>query len=190
MATKKAQRVGIWVIAAAMIIGTVGGFAAMMLAPKNEAADQARLQEDFKKYQDEQLKAQEESAKANRALDGYTAEAFDPATAKELKVEVLKQGEGEVLKSDSSVTVNYFGWTTDGKIFDSSNKNGTVTPVDLSLSGVIEGWKEGLTGVKAGSTVKLTIPADKAYGSEDTGTGQPVGPLQFIIEVKELNKNG
>jgi peptidylprolyl isomerase len=87
------------------------------------------------------------------------------------------------------VNVNYFGWTSDGKIFDSTNQNGTTTPTDISLSGVIKGWTQGLTGVKVGSTVKLTIPA--ALGYAEAGSPPNIGPnepLQFIIEIKELKK--
>jgi hypothetical protein len=44
MATRKSQRIGIWVIAGALTIGTLGGFIAMVLAPKNAASDKARYQ--------------------------------------------------------------------------------------------------------------------------------------------------
>ena len=109
---------------------------------------------------------------------------------KELKVEVLKQGEGETLAADSTISANYFGWTSDGKIFDSTNKEGSeVTPAQFGLDGVIKGWTEGLTGQKVGSVVKLTIPADKAYGAIDDGSGRPVGPLVFIVDIKELVKS-
>ena len=54
MATTKGQRIGIWVIAGMMFLGTVGGFVAMMVAPGNEAKDQAAL----KKAQDELARAQ------------------------------------------------------------------------------------------------------------------------------------
>lgn len=183
MATSTAQRTGIWIIAIVLTVGTIAGFVAMILAPQNDATDAARQQEDYKKMM---AQYQEEQRKANRPLDGYAAETFDQNSVTALTVETLKEGSGEVLKADSKISANYFGWTSDGKIFDSTNKNGTVTPVEFSLAQVIKGWTEGLTGVKVGSTVKLTIPADKAYGSVDTGSGQPVGPLQFIVEVKEL----
>ena len=52
MATTKSQRIGIWVIAGMMFLGTVGGFIAMMVQPGNDAKDQAELkqaQEDYKK---------------------------------------------------------------------------------------------------------------------------------------------
>lgn len=192
MATSTAQRTGIWIIAIVLTVGTIGGFVAMMLAPQNEASDAAKFEEENKKmmaqYQEQQKKAREENAKASQPLDGYSAEAFDAASVTELKVETLVEGTGEVLTADSTISANYFGWTSDGKIFDSSKKNGTVTPAEFSLTGVIKGWTEGLTGVKVGSTVKLTIPADQAYGAADDGSGSPTGPLQFIVEVKELKK--
>ncbi len=193
MATSTAQRTGIWIIAIVLTVGTLAGFIAMILAPGNEAKDAAKQQADYEKmvkqYQEEQKKASEENAKASQPLDGYSASAFDSASVTALKVETLVQGSGETLKSDSTISANYFGWTSDGKIFDSSKKNGVVTPAEFSLTGVIKGWTEGLTGVKVGSTVRLTIPADKAYGATDNGTGNPVGPLQFIVEIKELKKS-
>lgn len=190
MATSTAQRTGIWVIAIVLTIGTVAGFIAMILSPANDAKDAAKQQADYakmiKQYQEQQKKAHEENAKASQPLDGYSAEPFDPASVTALKVDTLVEGTGQPATPDSTVTANYFGWTSDGKIFDSSKKNGTTTPIDFSLKQVIKGWTEGLTNVKAGSVVKLTIPADKAYGATDDGSGNPLGPLQFIVEVKGL----
>ena len=185
MATSTAQRTGIWIIAVVLIVGTLAGFIAMILAPQNEATTAEQQQKDYAQAMKEY---QEQQAKSNKPLDGYTADAFNADDVKELKVEVLKQGDGEELKADSKISANYFGWTSDGKIFDSTNKDGTVTPAEFGLDGVIKGWTEGLTGQKAGSVVKLTIPADKAYGATDDGSGRPVGPLVFIVDVKELVK--
>ncbi len=190
MATSTAQRTGIWIIAVVLTVGTIAGFIAMILQPQNEATDAANQNAEYQKqmeqYQEQQKAAREENAKASQPLDGYAAEAFDAASVTSLKVDTLVEGTGETLKADSKISANYFGWTSDGKIFDSSKKNGTATPIEFGLDGVITGWTEGLTGVKVGSTVKLTIPADKAYGATDDGSGSPVGPLMFIVEVKEL----
>ncbi|MDB5177923.1 MAG: peptidylprolyl isomerase [Candidatus Saccharibacteria bacterium] len=186
MATKKSQRIFIWVIAIVMTIGTIAGFIAMMIAPGNQKIDQEQALKEQEKIMAEYKQQQAEAQKANQPLVGYQATAFDKASVTELKVETLVEGTGETLKADSKISANYFGWDSTGAIFDSTNKNGTVTPAEFSLAGVITGWTEGLTGVKVGSTVKLTIPADKAYGDTDTGSGQPVGPLMFIVDVKEL----
>lgn len=183
MATKTSQRVFIWVIAIVMTVGTIAGFIAMMLAPTNQKIDDAAAQRQQEEYLAQIKKQQEEYRKTLKPLEGYEATSFDASAVSELKIEVLKEGDGTAAKSDSTVNANYFGWTSDGKIFDSTNKNGTTTPIDFGLDQVIKGWTEGLTGVKAGSVVKLTIPADKAYGSVDNGTGQPTGPLVFIVEI-------
>ncbi|RYX78731.1 hypothetical protein EON76_03380 [bacterium] len=183
MSTSRSQRIGIWVIAVVMVVGTIGSFFVVVLQNKNSAVDQASQEKLLADY-----KAQQAAAQAkNRPLDGYAAEAFDPASVTELKAENVVEGTGAEATLESGLVLNYFGWTSDGKIFDSTNKEGVTTPTDqLKLSGVIEGWKEGLVGKKAGSVVKLTIPADKAYGSTDTGMGSPVGPLMFIVEIKEV----
>jgi FKBP-type peptidyl-prolyl cis-trans isomerase len=179
MSTTKSQRIGIWVIAIVMAIGTIGSFFVIILANDNAKIDQQKQQEEYQKLVDEMRKA-------NKPLEGYEATPFDKASVTELKSEVIKEGDGAEVKADSTINANYFGWTADGKIFDSTNKNGTTTPIDFNLGQVIKGWTEGLAGKKVGSTVKLTIPADKAYGDVDSGTGQPTGPLMFIVEIKAL----
>lgn len=183
MSTSRSQRIGIWVIAVVMVVGTIGSFFVVVLQNKNSEIDQASQEKLLADY-----KAQQAAEQAkNRPLDGYAAEVFDPASVTELKAENIVEGTGAEAALESGLVLNYFGWTSDGKIFDSTNKEGVTTPTDqLKLSGVIEGWKEGLVGKKAGSVVKLTIPADKAYGSTDTGMGSPVGPLMFIVEIKEV----
>lgn len=183
MSTSRSQRIGIWVIAVVMVVGTIGSFFVIVLQNKNSEIDQASQDKLLADYKTQQVA---EQAK-NRPLDGYASQEFDPATVTELTTENLVEGAGAEAQLESGLVINYFGWTSDGKIFDSTNKEGVTTPTDkLKLSGVIEGWKEGLVGKKAGSTVKLTIPAEKAYGSVDTGMGSPVGPLMFIIEIKEV----
>lgn len=178
MATQTGQRIGIWIIAIVMLVGTLAGFAAMVLIPQNEQSDAEAQQKAYEQYI-------AEMRKANEPLEGYKAESFDASSVTALKVDVLKEGSGAVVTDASTVKVNYFGWTADGQIFDSSKKSGTLSPIEFGLNGVIAGWKEGLAGQKVGSTVKLTIPADKAYGNVDNGTGQPTGPLVFIVEILE-----
>ena len=184
MATQTGYRVGIWIIAVVMTVGTIAGFVAMMLQPKNQATDAAQQAQAQAQYAAQMKQAQEEHQKAVRPLDGYTADAFDASSVTALKVDVLKQGDGAALNPNDTLKINYFGWTADGKIFDSTNLNGTTTPTEqIALNQVIQGWKHGLVGQKIGSTVKLTIPADMAYGSTDNGTGQPTGPLMFVVEI-------
>ncbi|MDO8336016.1 MAG: FKBP-type peptidyl-prolyl cis-trans isomerase [Candidatus Saccharibacteria bacterium] len=183
--TSRAQKIVIWFIIVAMSIGSVGAYFVVIIANENQKRDtekQAAAQKVAQK------KAAEEAAKVKEPLDGYTAEAFDKATVTKLNVETLVAGTGKAAKKTSTVSANYFGWTSDGKIFDSSKKDGVTTPVSFPLNQVISGWTESLTGVKEGSVVKLTIPSDKAYGETGAPSGGigPNEPLVFIVELKSV----
>jgi len=181
MATRKSQRIIIWVIAIVMTIGTLGAyFIAMITDP---AAEQQADEKKAIAAYEEQLK---EQWKTNQPLAGYKANSFDKASVTELKIETLKQGDGTAAAATSTVKANYFGWNSEGLIFDTTNKTGTPEPIEFNLGQVIEGWREGLTGVKAGSTVKLTIPAAKAYGDTAIQPGTPTGPLVFVVELVEV----
>ena len=179
MATRKSQRIIIWIIAVVMTLGTLGAYFVVILAndtAQNDAAEQQKLAEEYQK----------EAQKANQPLEGYDVAAFDKASVTELKVETLKEGTGAEASPSSTVSANYFGWTSDGTIFDSTNKNGVTTPIDFGLNQVITGWTEGLTGVKEGSVVKLSIPSDKAYGAQGGGSIGPNEPLVFIVELVKV----
>lgn len=188
MATTNSQRIGIWVIAGVLLVGTLGSFIAMMLAPANQQIDAAEQQKQLAEYQQQQQAAAEERAKTVEPLDGYSAAPFDAASVKELQKEVLVQGAGETIKESDTINVSYFGWLPDGRIFDSSKVKGTNTPIDLPLTGVISGWTEGLKGEKVGSTIKLTIPAAKAYGSQSSGIIPANTPLTFIVTINSIGK--
>jgi peptidylprolyl isomerase len=185
MATSKAQRAGIWVIAGALTIGTMAGFVAMIIAPQNEAADQKKAEKEYQQMMEEAQKAQRAQ---NEPLKGYEAQEFDKDTVKELKVTYRKKGTGTKVKSTDTISASYFGWDSSGTIFDSTKKKETKTstPVEFGLQNVIEGWTKGLTGVPVGSTVELTIPGDMAYGNTDNGDGRPFGPLKFIVTIEKI----
>lgn len=186
MATSRAQRAGIWVIAVALMVGTVAGFIAMILAPQNQVTDQAKAQEEYQKMIADY---QKEQSALNEPLKGYEAKKFDANSVTKLEVTYLKKANGAKTKASDKISANYFGWDASGAIFDSTKKKDTdATPVDFGLTEVIEGWTKGLTGVPVGSTVKLTIPADMAYGSKDNGDGRPVGPLQFVVTIEKVVK--
>jgi len=191
MATPKSQRIGIWIIAVVLMLGTLGSFLVMGLSMGNQKTDTAKSQADYTKaladYQTQQKAAAQVNADNSEALSGYGPSTFDAAGVTSLKVETLAEGTGDVVKATDSVKSSYFGWTSNGKIFDSSKKkNAEDAPASFALSGVIKGWAEGLTGVKVGSVVRLTIPADKAYGSADSGVIPANSPLEFIIKVQSI----
>jgi FKBP-type peptidyl-prolyl cis-trans isomerase len=106
-----------------------------------------------------------------------------PAEAKRtpngLAYKVLRAGKGVRNPSRyASVTVHYTGWTTDGKMFDSSVTRGT--PISFRLDEVIKGWSEGVPLMVEGERTRFWIPESLAYGGSGDG---PRGMLVFDIEL-------
>jgi peptidylprolyl isomerase len=98
-----------------------------------------------------------------------------------LAYQVLTPGEGKRHpKSVDEVTVHYTGWTTDGKMFDSSVMRGQ--PSSFRLDRVIPGWTEGLQLMVEGEKARFWIPEDLAY----RGKQPPFGMLVFDIELIKI----
>lgn len=90
-------------------------------------------------------------------------------------------GDGAVVCPGDTVVAHYTGVeAVSGEEFDSSWERGE--PIEFGLDGVIQGWTEGLVGMKVGGRRTLVIPADQAYGEEPTG-GQPGGVLVFTVDL-------
>lgn len=83
-------------------------------------------------------------------------------------------------RPNSEVTVHYTGWTTDGRIFDSSVTRGQAAT--FSLNEVIKGWTEGVQMMVEGEKRRFWIPAELAYG-HSPGGDKPAGMLVFDIEL-------
>lgn len=194
MATSKSQRIAMWVIVIVMTVGTIGGYVAIIMqndTTQTSTADLATQQAEQQKLMED---AARKSAAASQPLEGYAAEAFDAATATELQTATLKEGEGDaVVAATSKIKMNYFGWTPDGKIFDSTNKSGTVTPyagqdnAGAEANSFVPGFTEGITGMKKGEVRKLVIPAAKGYGA--TGSAPliaPDTPIAFVVEIVDI----
>lgn len=99
----------------------------------------------------------------------------------DLVVKVIEEGTGEEITEADTIAANYTGWSWQGEQFDSSFERGE--PSEFPLSGVIPGWTQGLSGLKAGSKVLLVIPSEMAYG--DQPQQGPAGPLAFYVEIVE-----
>lgn len=176
--TTKSQRIAIWIIAAMMVVGSVGFYFLIILQNNQMAEDRARLQEQL-----QQATAEPQS------LPGQTATPFEAETVDALVKEDLKQGEGKTVQKGDTLTVNYMGWLPSGEIFDSTNRSGTPQPVQLSLDGVIKGWQQGIPGMKEGGVRKLIIPAELAYGEQGNSSIPPSTPIAFIVEVVKIESN-
>ena len=104
-----------------------------------------------------------------------------------LIIEDVILGDGTIAEKYSIVTVHYTGKLQDGTVFDSSQKIGKE-PIrfTLGVGQVIEGWDQGLIGMKVGGQRKLKIPPELGYGSQDKGIIPPNSPLQFEVELIEI----
>jgi FKBP-type peptidyl-prolyl cis-trans isomerase len=101
-------------------------------------------------------------------------------------------GTGAVAALGDAVTVNYTGKLDDGTVFDSSLNPGR-TPLSFTIGStvrgksVIQGWNEGVPGMKVGGTRELTIPPALGYGA---GGAEPVIPpnatLHFTITLLSI----
>jgi len=114
--------------------------------------------------------------------DVKAAPADAQKTASGLASKVLTPGKGkEKPTAADSVQVHYTGWTTDGRMFDSSVKRGQ--PARFPLGNVIKGWTEGLQLMAVGEKRRFWIPANLAYGDTPRRPGGPSGMLVFDVEL-------
>src|ERR1019366_1255171 len=105
--------------------------------------------------------------KAPAVPHGPTKVTGEPIkTASGLEYWDIKVGTGAVAQSGQKVKVDYTGWFTDGKKFDSSVGTGQPFEFVLGASQVIKGWDEGVAGMKVGGKRQLRIPPDLAYGEK------------------------
>lgn len=183
MATKTSQRITIWVIAAVMLIGTLGAYFVVVVASQNEQDQLAEQQKQYEELQ-KQLQCNAVAVPEGKTFSKPAAQTFDAGSVSELKKEDVVVGTGqEVTAVDQCVTVHYLGNTPDGKVFDNSYDRGE--PTAFRLDGVIPGWQEGMQGMKVGGARKLYIPSGKAYGEEGNPSGGiPANtPLYFYVEL-------
>ena len=99
-----------------------------------------------------------------------------------LSTRVLQPGTGQRHpRATDTVSVHYTGWTTDGRMFDSSVQRGQ--PAEFRLNEVIRGWTEGVQMMVEGEKRRLWIPESLAYQGQP---GQPQGMLVFDIELLDI----
>jgi peptidylprolyl isomerase len=118
--------------------------------------------------------------------DVKAAPASAKKTASGLAYRVLSPGTGKDHPTASNtVIVNYSGWTTDGKMFDSSVTRGQ--PARFGLGNVIKGWTEGVALMTKGEKARFWIPGSLAYGDKPSRPGAPAGTLVFDIELIDFH---
>ncbi|HYS11429.1 MAG TPA: FKBP-type peptidyl-prolyl cis-trans isomerase [Myxococcales bacterium] len=104
--------------------------------------------------------------------------------ASNVKVEDLVVGTGAEAIKGKMVSVHYTGWLTDGTKFDSSKDRDQPFQFPLGRGQVIQGWDQGVQGMKVGGKRKLTIPPELGYGAE--GAGGVIPPNATLVFEVEL----
>lgn len=98
----------------------------------------------------------------------------------------LREGDGAIASSGSEVTVHYTGWLANGEEFDSSRPRGPFT-FRLGAGEVIQGWDDGVEGMRVGGQRTLVVPPALGYGERGAGGVIPPGAtLVFDVELLEV----
>lgn len=113
-----------------------------------------------------------------------------------LQILDLKVGDGQAVPTGATVRVQYTGWLSDGKLFDTSRQAGRDTLCAILLNTqqtngdctpVIPGWNEGVPGMKVGGKRKLVIPPSLAYGEQGAPPTIPANAtLTFTVELVSI----
>ncbi len=197
--TSKGQRVVIALIALFMVGSMIASYAAIVISgSKSSSADSSETQalsdERMAYYQNGYKTALDKFRSASAGdyekFSQYLSAvgAYDEAAANEgeVKTKDLAVGEGrEIGAEDSDYLAYYVGWCADGSVFDSSLDSASEPTafnkvLDVSI-GMIDGWTEGVTGMRVGGVRRLTIPGTKAYGENMEICGGYNKPLRFLV---------
>jgi len=104
--------------------------------------------------------------------------------SEQLEIEDQVVGDGAEATPGMMVEVHYTGWLTDGSKFDSSHDREQTFNFKLGAGQVIQGWDQGVAGMKVGGTRKLTIPPGMGYGAR--GAGGVIPPNATLVFKVEL----
>jgi FKBP-type peptidyl-prolyl cis-trans isomerase FklB len=175
-------------------MNVVLGAASDVLAGKELRLTDAQASETLRAYQQEsRRKVAEKNKKEGEAFLGenkrkpdvrIASVALADGTTAELQYKVITEGQGEIPKSNDTVTVNYRGTLLSGKEFDSSYKRGQ--PAKFMVNRVVKGWTVALELMKVGSKWELYIPSSLGYGDAGNPTIEPGSTLIFEVELVSI----
>lgn len=201
--TSGKQRFFIILIAILMLGSVIAGYAAIIIngskstSDTNSEVDEAKVAE----YEAAYNKVQKEFSDATKEdydkfiafksnIKGYNESS---ANSDGLKTNDLVKGTGEKITDGSTNYLAYYvGWCADESVFDSSfddneNPTGFARILDPSM-GLIEGWTQGVEGMRLEGIREITIPGELAYGDSMEICGGKNKPLKFMIFAKEKNE--
>ena len=197
--TSTKQRIIIAIIAVLMLGSIIAGYAAIILNGGNKSSgtgdtkiNDAKVAE-YKEAYDNILAEFKDATKNDyEEFISFKSEikAYNESSANEggLQTRDLKKGTGEKLTDDSDYLAYYVGWCANESVFDSSfddNDNPTSFSKILDASlGMIEGWNEGIKGMRIDGIREITVPGELAYGDSMEICGGKNKPLKFIVMAK------
>lgn len=130
------------------------------------------------------------SSSSNLSLNNLNMDISNNGTTTAQKPQLLVDdttvGTGTEAVAGKHVTVNYRGTLLDGSVFDSSYERGTPFDFDLGAGQVIQGWEQGIVGMKVGGKRKLVIPPALAYGDRAIGPIPANSALIFEVELLDV----
>ncbi len=184
--SKIGQRVIVSVMAILFLITSLGFSGLVIWEMHQKSKQDSALKESIEKA------SSEENNQTNKenTLEGTTLTDFEPIA----KIDSLQKidtvvGTGDEAKAGDTVTAHYTGAVAStGKIFQSSLDGGT--PIAFGLDQVIQGWRDGVPGMKVGGKRRLLIPAEQAYGAQPPqGSNIPENAdLVFDIELVKIGE--
>jgi len=174
--TKKSTRIIIWAIAAVMAVGSVGAYFLVILENENTKKEQQTQLDTSSTVKQEEIPVDPSAYKVNGKVE-------------KLEITDHKVGDGAEAKIGDIIKVHYKGTlaTTGGK-FDSSYDRGEPIELQLQMAtetqqGVIQGWVDGIKGMKVGGSRRLVIPAAMGYGAQPQSTIPANSDLVFEVEL-------
>ena len=108
-----------------------------------------------------------------------------PSASGSLEIADLTIGTGAVAASGDTLTVNYTGSLTNGTVFDTSVGRAPFS-FRLGAGQVIQGWDQGLIGMRVGGKRRLTIPPNLAYGSQGQGSIPGNATIKFDVDLLSI----
>jgi FKBP-type peptidyl-prolyl cis-trans isomerase len=192
--TKMGQRIAILSIAALLLLSTVALYVMIVLSSNNDRKEAQLQQEEQAKlqlvYEEYQSKVDEQRlGLSSQYLDkfvGYKSEvkAYNAAAVTELGTRDLAIGDGEEIGESTEYSAYYIGWLPDETIFDSSLEEGDISlKSPIAGGGLIDGWNQGVIGMKIGGVREITIPSELGYGEAGQGDIPANSPLKFVVMV-------
>jgi len=192
--TSLKQRIGVIIVVVALIGSTIALYMGIVLSynssnnPAINSEKQARFDELYSQYQEQMSEqAAELSAIHFTEFSAHRSrvKSYNAANVTKLTYEDLKIGTGEtVTEGFTDYAAYYIGWLSDETIFDTSlNDPDNPTSLKNPLAGgdMIEGWNQGIIGMKIGGIREISIPAELAYGPDERGSIPANSPLKFIV---------